>query len=223
MNWFQKWCARYWLCAVYGLGLGMLAAMPAFPDMTMERKLPFLLAVLLPLHVLEENTWPRGFHYMMNLVRKSDRPNAGPMNTLTNMVSNLGAELLLIGLALGGGSPGTTLLVAFFGFGETAAHTVLGVAVRKKLRDRGMRTIYGPGLATACLTLLPLSVRAVAYLRSLTLTGGDLLTGAVLAACFVGGLIRLPIQALGRFQPGYAFPDSGYFERFRRASDRPSP
>ena len=57
----------------------MLAAFLIIPDMTTERKLAFMLAILLPLHVFEENTWPRGFHYMMNLVQKSDRPDAGPM------------------------------------------------------------------------------------------------------------------------------------------------
>jgi hypothetical protein len=26
MNWFEKWCGRYWLWAIYAMGLAMLAA-----------------------------------------------------------------------------------------------------------------------------------------------------------------------------------------------------
>ena len=216
MNWFQKWCGRYWLWAIYAMGLTMLAAFFIIPDMTTERKLAFMLAILLPLHVFEENTWPRGFHYMMNLVQKSDRPDAGPMNTLTDMISNFCAELLMIGLAVYGGSPGISLLAAFFGIGESAAHIGFGIIVRRKLKDRGKKTIYGPGLATALLTLLPLSVWAIIYLRGLTLTGGDIAAGAVLIAFVIVGLIRLPMMTLGKFQPGYEFTDSGYFEKYRR-------
>lgn len=219
MNWFQKWCGRYWLYAVYSLGLIMLAAFFMFPDMTTERKLPFLLAILLPLHVFEENTWPSGFHYMLNLVQKSDSPDAGPMNTLTDMTANFCAELLMIGLAIYGGSPGISLMAAFFGFGESAAHIAFGIIVRRKLRDRGKKTIYGPGLATALLTLLPLSVWAVVFLRGLTLTGRDILAGAVLVVCIIGGLIRLPMIVLGKFQPEYAFSDSGYFEKFKKPAE----
>ena len=218
MNWFQKWCGKYWLYAVYGLGLGMLAAYFMLPDMTTARKLPFLLAILLPLHVFEENTWPAGFHYMMNLMQKSDRPDAGPMNTLTDMITNFCAELLMIGLAIYGGSPAIALLTAFFGFGECAAHIIFGIAALKKLKARGKKTIYGPGLATALLTLLPLSLWAIDYLRGLTLTAGDIIAGIVLVACIIGGLIRLPMLTLGRFQPEYAFSGSGYFERFKGAS-----
>jgi hypothetical protein len=215
MDWFQKWCGRYWLWAVYGMGLSMLAAFIVFPNMTAERRLPFILAILLPLHVFEENTWPSGFHYMINLVQRSERPDAGPMNTLTDMVSNFGAELLMIGLSIYGGNPATSLMVAFFGFGESAAHIAMGIVVQKKLRLQGKRTIYGPGLATALLTLLPLSASAIAYLRRLTLTAGDITGGVLLIVCVIGGLIRLPMMTLGKFQPEYVFPDSGYFKKYR--------
>ena len=215
MNWFQKWCGRYWLWAIYAMGLAMLAAFFIILDMTMERKLAFMLAILLPLHVFEENTWPRGFHYMMNLVQKSDRPDAGPMNTLTDMISNFGAELLMIVLAVYGGSPGISLLAAFFGIGESAAHIGFGIIVQRKLKDRGKKTIYGPGLATALLTLLPLSVWSISYLSGVALTGGDIAAGIVLIVVVIAGLIRLPMMTLGKFQPQYAFSGSGYFERFK--------
>lgn len=220
MVWFEKWCRKYWLRVVYGLGLAMLAVLCVQPEMPAERRLPFVLAVLLPLHVCEENTLPGGFHYMLNLTQRSEKPNAGPMNALTNMVSNFAAELLMIGLALYGGSPGISLMVAFFGFGETAAHLVIGVVVQKKLRSSGKKTIYGPGLATACLALLPLSVRAVLLLRGQTLTGRDMVTGVLLAIIVIAGLIRLPLMTLGKFQPQYAFSGSGYFARFQRPGGR---
>ncbi|WP_455616668.1 hypothetical protein [Eisenbergiella sp.] len=48
---------------------------------------------------------------MMNLVQKSDRPNVGPMNKLSDMVSNFGGEILFLLLTIWGGNTGSILIV----------------------------------------------------------------------------------------------------------------
>jgi hypothetical protein len=157
----NKWCGKPWLIAVYAVGLALaVTAAVRWNVWGTPKRILCLLAILLPLHVFEENTFPDGFHYMMNLAQNSDRPDLGPMNRLTDMVSNFGGEVLFLLLFLWGGNVGTSILAAFFGIGESIVHTILGAATHKKLKSRGMKTIYGPGLATSYLALLPLSVYA---------------------------------------------------------------
>ena len=211
----QKWCGKPWLITMYVIG-AMMAALAAvqWQNWAVPKRFLCLLSILLPLHVFEENTWPAGFHYMMNLVQKSNRPNEGPMNRLTDMISNLGAEILFLLLFLWGGDNGTCILTAFFGIGETMAHLLFGTLVLQKLKHRGMKTLYGPGLASALLTLLPLSFAAIRWLMLQTITGSDVLIGVLLIAAVILGLIRMPMMTFGRYQPEYAFSSNGYFRRF---------
>jgi len=211
----NRWCGKPWLVATYAIGLGLiLLAALKWNGWETPRKLLCLLAILLPLHVFEENTFPDGFHYMMNLVQKSDRPNTGPMNRLSDMISNFGGEILFVLLFLWGGNIGSCILVAFFGIGEAAAHTIFGILVRKRLKARGMKTIYGPGLATAYLTLLPLSFYAIRWLTAQTIAFADVLTGVFLIVCVIVLLIRIPMMVFGKYQPEYAFSTSGFFQRY---------
>lgn len=210
-----KWCGKPWLITTYLIGI-VIAVVAIFQwnAWEMSRKLLALLAILLPLHVFEENTFPDGFHYMMNLMQKSDRPNHGPMNKLTDMISNFGGEILFLILLLWGGNTGTTILVAFFGIGEAVVHTVFGMLTLRKLKAKGMKTIYGPGLATAYLTLLPLSIYAIYTLYEQTLTTAGIITGMLLIIGVIALCIRVPIMVFGKFQPEYVFENSGYFRKF---------
>lgn len=209
-----KWCGKPWLITIYAAGLFAAVLAAERNGGEMPGRLLCFLAILLPFHVFEENTWPGGFHYMLNLVQKSERPNAGPMNRLSDMVSNFGAELLVLLLALWGGNIGTSILVAFFGIGKTIVHTVLGVMTRHKLKNRGMKTIYGPGLFTAYFALLPLSIYAVSWLRGQTIRVSDALTGILLIVCVIALLIRVPVRVLGKYQTEYAFESGGWFRKF---------
>lgn len=130
------------------------------------------------------------------------------------MISNFGGELLFLALFLWGGNAATTILVAFFGVGETAVHLILGILTQKKLKDRGMKSIYGPGLATACLTMLPLSIYAIHVLSGEALGASDIVAGVVFIAGVIALLIRIPMMVFGKFQPEYAFESSGYFRKF---------
>lgn len=211
----QRWCGKPWLMTLYVIGvLVLILAVFRWGQWETPRRILGLLAVLLPLHVFEENTFPDGFHYILNLVQRSERPNAGPMNRLSDMISNFGAEVLFLVLLPWGGNAGTCIFAVFFGIGEAAAHTVFGVLVRRKLRAGGMKTIYGPGLATAYLTLLPLSVYALYYLSGQAIRLPDVLLGLGLSAAIVVLLIRLPMMLFGKFQPEYEFSSSGYFRRY---------
>ncbi len=210
-----KWCKRPWLVVTYAIGIAIaMVCIFRWGFWKPEKRLLAILGILLPLHVFEENTYPDGFHYMMNLAQNSDRPDQGPMNRLTDMISNFGGELLFLALFLWGGNAATTILVAFFGVGETAVHLILGILTQKKLKDRGMKSIYGPGLATACLTMLPLSIYAIHVLSGEALGASDIVAGVVFIAGVIAMLIRIPMMVFGKFQPEYAFESSGYFRKF---------
>lgn len=210
-----KWCGKPWLIVTYAIGL-FLIVLAAFAWSSWEtpRRLLCLLAILLPLHVFEENSFPDGFHYMVNLAQNSGQPNVGPMNRLSDMISNFGGELFFLLLLLWGGNLGSCVLVAFFGLGESFVHTLLGIRIRRRLRGKGMKTIYGPGLASAVFTLLPLSIWTIRWLHGQALAASDVLTGILLIAAVVVLLIRIPIMVFGKFQPEYAFSSSGYFRKF---------
>ncbi len=210
-----KWCDKLWLMVVYGIGL--LLAVMAFLQWNkwnIPKQFLCLLAILLPLHVFEENTFPGGFHYMMNLVQKSPRPDVGPMNRLSDMISNFGGEMLFLILFLWGGNVGSNIFVAFFGIGESIIHSIFGVIIYKKLRDRGLKSIYGPGLATAYLTLLPLSVFSICWLKTQSITFTDVVIALLLVVCVVVLLIRIPIMVLGKYQPEYAFSSRGFYQKY---------
>ena len=210
-----KWCGKPWLIATYAIGL-VLVVLAAFQWSGWEtpRRLLCLLAILLPLHVFEENTFPDGFHCMMNLAQNSAQPNVGPMNRLSDMISNFGGEIIFLLLLLWGVNIGSCILVAFFGLGESFVHTLLGIRMYRRLRDKGMKTIYGPGLASAYFTLLPLSIWTIVWLRGQTVTALAVLTGILLIAAIIVLLIRIPILVFGKYQPEYAFSSSGYFRKF---------
>lgn len=217
---FQKWCDQLWLYAVYAIGLAVLnVTLYHWGAWDTPTTLIALLAVLIPLHVFEENQFPAGFHYQMNLIRGSDAPNVYPMNQVTDMFTNLLAELLVVVLLVlslhGRPSNGMVLFVAFFGIGETVAHTLFGTLCYHRLKGKGKRTIYGPGSITAYCTLLELSVCSIKWLVGQRIVAADILVAAGILLFIVVFLILLPLSINGKVRsPRYAFPSSGYFTKY---------
>ena len=156
------------------------------------------------------------FHFLYSPVQKSEAPDAGPLNCLTDMISNFGAEIVMIALIIWGGNAATDILAAFFGIGESTVHTVFGIIMHKKLKSKGSKTIYGPGLFTAVFTMLPLSVYAIIRLTQIQLSASDVITGIILVFVIIAGLIRIPVKTLGKYQKQYVFTDSGYYEKYKK-------
>ena len=133
------------------------------------------------------------------------------------MISNFGAEIVMIALIIWGGNAATDILAAFFGIGESTVHTVFGIIMHKKLKSKGSKTIYGPGLFTAVFTMLPLSVYAIIRLTQIQLSASDVITGIILVFVIIAGLIRIPVKTLGKYQKQYVFTDSGYYEKYKKS------
>jgi len=209
------WCGKPWLIATYIIGIIILVmTIISWGEWDIPRRLIALLSITLPIHVFEENSFPDGFHFMLNTVQKSERPNAGPMNRLSDMVSNFGGELIFVLMTFLGGNIVTSVFVVIFGIGECIVHTIFGFVLRKKLRNKGMNHIYGPGLLTSYLVLLPVSVYGIIWLSSQGIGLSHILGGIVFSAAIIICLIRIPISVLGKYQPEYEFESAGYFQKY---------
>ena len=70
-----QWCDQLWLHVLYGTGIMMSCFLiVGWSESSIPSKLMYLLTIMVPLHVFEENTLPGGFFFMNNLGQKSDKP-----------------------------------------------------------------------------------------------------------------------------------------------------
>ena len=87
MKTFSKFCDRIWLYIVYAMGITMvLFLIRNWTDWNTPQRLICLLAVAIPMHIFEENTYPGGFFFMNNLNFGSKQPTVYPQNRATNMI-----------------------------------------------------------------------------------------------------------------------------------------
>ncbi len=220
MNMLKKWCDRTWLYLVYLLGVVMACTLIWYwGSWEMSQRLICILAVIVPAHIFEENSFPAGFYYMNNAGFGSENPMAYPQNECTNMVTNLGAEIVMIIMTfLAPRIPVIVVtLVMLFGLGETINHTRSGFLMLKRYRDKGKKTAYGPGTVTSWCMLIPLSAAALHWLVTNPVMARQIILGIVALICIMVGLILLPFAISMRVKSErFAFDDKGYFEKYER-------
>lgn len=212
------WCDQIWLHVLYGIGIIMSCLLVArWPDLSVQSKLMYILTIMVPLHVFEENTLPGGFFFMNNLGQKSDKPMAYPQNMLTNMITNLGAEIVfIIVLIFADYFPNSAVVVVtLFGYAECVHHTMDGIRMQRKYASKGKKTIYGPGTLTCFAGLIQLSTYGLVWLTKQSVTVGEVLIGIGIILFVVVGLILIPFQISKRIQSKrFAFSSNGYFEKY---------
>ncbi len=220
MNLLKKWCDRTWLYLVYFLGVVMACTLIwHWASWEMSQRLICILAILVPAHVFEENSFPAGFYYMNNVGFGSEEPMTYPQNECTNMVTNLGAEIVMIIMTIVAPRiPVVVVTLTFlFGLGETFNHTRSGIMMLRLYRDKGKKTAYGPGTVTSWCMLIPLSAAALHWLVTNPVTVVQIILGVVVLMCVMVGLILLPLTISRRVKSQrFAFDDKGYFEKFER-------
>ncbi len=219
-NFLQKWCDQIWLHVVYVLGVIMWCVfLVRWTSWEVPQRMTCILAILVPLHIFEENTWPGGFFYMNNIGGGSDDPMAYPQSRLTNMVTNFGAELIFVLLAVFAARipvPAVTAVI-IFGIGETMHHTMDGIHMYRRYQKQGKKTLYGPGLTTCLVGLLPESVYGIYWMteHGSEVTAGGILGGVGILLIIFIGLMMIPLRISGRLKSRkYAFTDKGYFSRY---------
>ncbi len=221
-TWLQKWCDQTWLYAVYLLGVFMGCVLIwNWGTWEMSQKLVCILAIIVPMHIFEENSFPAGFYFMNNTGFHSEDPMVYPQNQCTNMVTNLGAEivLILVTFSVKKIEVSAVTLVLFFGLGETLNHTRSGILMYRRYRSKGKKTAYGPGTVTSWCMLIPLSAAALKWLTSHPVTGGQIAGGIGIFMGIAVCLIMLPFVINIRVRSKrFAFTDKGYFEKYENGA-----
>lgn len=141
-SFFDKWCDQLWLYLLYLLAIIMGNILMLKWDVwSVPRILSCLLAIMIPAHVFEENTFPAGFFFMNNLNFKSKDPMVYPQNRVTNMVTNLGAEIVFIIMTAYAVRIEVTavLVVIIFGVIELVNHTREGIHMYFRYRNKGKK------------------------------------------------------------------------------------
>ncbi len=220
---FDRWCDRAWLICVDILALIMLiVVIVMWGQWDTPQHITGLLMVAIALHIAEENTWPGGFFYMNNVGFGSKQPLVYPQNRATNMVTNLGAEILFIILTIFAANLGPIVVMTaiIFGIAECINHTRGGIIMLRRLRPQGKKTIYGPGIVTAYLALLPISIWGIVWYTTASFTAGDVIWGIVIVFGIMICLIGIPFFVNIRVKSAtFAFRNARYFNRYAKGPD----
>ena len=218
MKIISKFCDQIWLYIVYAMGLSMaILLIMKWSDWDTPQKLVCMLAISIPIHVFEENTYPGGFFFMNNLNFGSKQPTVYPQNRATNMVTNLGAETVFILLALNtiGMETAAITVVIFFGIVETVNHTREGISMYKRYKNKGKRTVYAPGLLTSIFPLLPMAVAGIIWLNNNPFTWRDILAGIGISVGIAVFLILIPFGISIKIRSTeFSFKSIGYFKKY---------
>lgn len=218
----NRWCGRTWIDFSLAIATVMtVIILMNWQEWSTELIIVAGIAVLLPLHVVEEWVFPGGFHYQYNFARRSGELDHYPMNRLTDMLTNLMGVFVYIGFAIyslchGGIVPrGVVLGTIGLSFLEVIIHTILGTIMYVHFRTAGKRTIYGPGSITAYFGWGVAGVVLCYGVEWSALTSMDWIGGAiVLLVGLLGMCIVLPEAVFCNHETSYAFPWAGYYERF---------
>jgi hypothetical protein len=174
-----------------------------------------LTGILIPIHVFEEWWWPAGFHWQYNLSNGSTRPERYPMCRLTDMITNTVACICfaLFGIYNLTSNPFLLSMTAFCLL-ELIIHTFFGYNMYKRYKNKGKRTIYGPGSFTAYTCFAALMVWGIMQMMERSYTGMDWLLGIGLLLLLLLAFIIIPEKGLGSKDSPYDFKSAGYFEKF---------
>ncbi len=216
----SKWCDKIWLYVVYAMALIMVGILVVnWKVWDIPQKLIGFLAVSIPMHIFEENTYPGGFFYMNNLTFGSKNPMMYPQNRATNMVTNLGAEIIFVLLTINAANleAAVVTVVIFFGIVETVNHTREGIGMYKRYREKGKKTIYAPGLLTSVFPLLPQALCGIWWLSNQEFVVNDILKGIGISVGIAVFLILIPFGISIRVKSEeFSFRDKGYFEKYEQ-------
>ena len=218
---FNDWCKTAWLkCSLLISALMIILTLVNWNAWSTALKCVAAIAALVPIHATEEWIFPGGFAYQYNLfLYKSDCPKAYPMNRASDMITVLGTTimyaLVVLYFALTGKSVPSGILmgVASFSLLEVIGHTYFGICAYRKFKDKGKTTIYGAGSMSVYTGFLPLFGITVWQLVALVVSVADIgWCVAVLGVILI--LVFVPEAKLKDKNSPYAYPSSGYYERF---------
>ena len=215
------WSHRAWIKFSCGITtVVMLMILINWQNWSTELKYIASIAALIPIHVVEEWVFPGGFHYQYNVgLFRSEYPNCYPMCRLSDMFTNLIGTLfffiLTITFAIYGVVPNGVVMgsIIFCGM-EMFVHTVIGIIMYLKFKNKGKSTIYGPGSITTYFGFVPLGVIGWYSIQGKGMTGTDWLMCVGILLFILLGCILIPENVIKKKDSPYEFETAGYYERF---------
>lgn len=212
--WLNIWL--YVITLISGIVIGMLIA--NWQDWSMQTKIFAFATALLPLHVLEEWRIPGGFHYMYNIMLKSDAPDRYPMNQLSDMFTNFIGIIFGIVILCVGVRPIFLIMQLFLCMAEMIGHTKGGIFSYKHFKEKGKKTIYNPGFATTLFGYLPIAVAIiVSFVIDITPLWWHWIVGLACGIILGAISLKLPEKITQDKDSVYAYDwGNGYFEKFNK-------
>ena len=218
---FNEWCKTAWLkCGLLISALMIVLVLVNWNTWSTALKCVAAVAALVPVHATEEWIFPGGFAYQYNLfLNKSDHPNAYPMNRASDMVTVLGTTvmyaLFVLYFAVTGCTVPSGVLLGATGFSalEVSVHTYFGIRAYLKFKSKGKTTIYGTGSITAYTGFLVLGCIMIRQIAAQGLSLADI-GWCVAVLGIISVLVFVPEAKFKNTNSPYAYPNSGYYERF---------
>ncbi len=119
----NKWCDIAWIIFIYITGVVTASLGAIFWDkIPLGAQGAMFVAVIMPLHVLEEWKFPGGLHIFYNVLlgpkeKEKQQLNRYPMSRLTDMITNVGLQwipLVYLVLCFLQGCPMPSLYVCYY-------------------------------------------------------------------------------------------------------------
>lgn len=218
---FNQWCKTGWLkFSLVITGCMLVLMLINWNTWSTALKCVAVIAALIPVHATEEWIFPGGFAYQYNLfLNKSDYPLCYPMNRASDMITVLGTTVMYAVIAVyfaitGKTVPAGILLGATcFSALEVSVHTFFGIKAYLKFKSNGKTTIYGTGSMTAYTGFLVMGIIMIHEIASTGITGIDVFY-CILILAITSVLVFVPEIKFKDKKSPYAYPDSGYYERY---------
>jgi len=223
----DKWCDNIWIYVSCVIGIvTAIYLILKWNTLPVGAKGGAFVAIIMPLHVIEEWKLPGGLHYIYNVIFGSKKMGSKyldryPMSRLTDMITNFGLQLfplLFVVLSLTAGmSNEIAIAMILFGFMEVVAHTIVGIYSLIRYHKAGKRFIYCPGFGTAYLLFLPASIYLIFTMPQLTIRNWicAVIALAVMAICCVP-IQEFPLKkwVLKQENNAFAFISPKYYAKF---------
>lgn len=211
-GWLSCWL--YVITGISGVIIGVLIS--RWGVWPLQTKLFAMATALLPIHVLEEWRFPGGFHYMYNIMDKSETPDRYPMNQLSDMWTNFIGVIFGCVVLIAGVTPFFCVMQLFLCAAEIFGHTSGGVFSYKRFKDKGKKTIYNPGLFTTVFGYLPIAIGLIVSFFTEAAPAWWQIILALVCGVVLGGFSLSGVEKLcSRKDTPYGYTwGNGYFERF---------
>ncbi|WP_082620303.1 HXXEE domain-containing protein [Secundilactobacillus collinoides] len=136
------------------------------------------------------------------------------MNRITDMLTVCIAEIVYLGCLFF--AQNTWIVMALCGFCllEVGMHTFFGVTMYRRFKDRGKKTIYNPGFASAYLGFGVIAIMMIQNVIASGVTGYDWVKTIIMLILM--GLIEilLPERLFRNHNTSYGYASAKYFTKF---------